>query len=98
MKQLPMQTTALMLVGLGLLANAAVVWFRPAPGTPMNPEPVLAQSIRSESAPAIFYVGRETFFITSSADGQSTYLWFYHFNPDRRANRIEFMGQAHAPK
>lgn len=85
---------AMLLLAGALLFNGAVLLLRPQPG----PAPLSAGALASaaEAAagaervdPSVYLLARNTYFITSGADGREVHLWFYNHSALMRNNSIE---------
>jgi hypothetical protein len=85
---------AIALLGLGLLANAAVMVLRPGATAPPLPFPEAAA--QSGFRGSIMEVRGRGQFITTSAEGNRVYLWFYWENPEPGKSTLEFVKMASA--
>ena len=92
MKKHSLLTGAILLLALALFANALVLLLRP--GQPATlATPAQAQPI-GNSPPGLYYLGRDTYFITANSSGDEVVLWYYDYSPDRRDNRIDYVTSA----
>jgi hypothetical protein len=89
---------AIALLALGLLANAAVLLLRrgDAASPAVMLPPLQAQPFGGEAASPYYFLGRDTYFVTSSADGKNVYLWYYDFDPQRAKNAVFFVNKGTA--
>ena len=89
---------SILLLAVGLLANAAALWMRPAgAGVGAMPLVSLAEAQpRNDAGPIYYLLGRSTYLITSSSEGDEVFLWYYNFSPNRRDNKLEFVNKAGA--
>lgn len=84
---------AIALLGVGLLANAAVMLLRP------DATPTLAFSeaaAQSGTRGNIMEARGRGQFITTSHDGDRVYLWFFWENPDASNSTLQFVKAASA--
>ncbi|CAN5376203.1 hypothetical protein BH09SUM1_BH09SUM1_02580 [soil metagenome] len=85
---------ALLLVALGLLANAAVALSDRGENPRRASQFVTtgtAQPGSGQDQGGIYYLGRDTYFLTHSQDGRQVYLWYYNYNPVRGENTLEYV-------
>ena len=79
---------ALMLVGVGLLANAAVLFFRGNTALPT------VQASNGLNAPILPVMQQDGYFVTTGEDGRSVYLWYFDYSPQPRDSSITHMDTA----
>lgn len=89
-----MPSAAIALLAFAIIFHGLVQLARPTVVTMANPQPVAAQNLPTENQPPVFYVGRDTYLITSAADGRSVFLWYYDFSPERQKNSLEYVTAA----
>jgi hypothetical protein len=94
MKSNHLMPGALALLTLALVFNGAARLLTPGAEPPVIAQPASAQG--PDIPPGIYYLGRDTYFLTSSADGEKVYLWYYDFSPIRRENALELVTTAAA--
>ena len=71
---------------LGLNGFAMLVRGQGVPG--LNPASLLHGQPPAENQARIYYLARDTYFLTSAADGRTVYLWNYDYSPMDRENKI----------
>ncbi len=82
---------ALLLLAVALLFNGVALLSRPDPGAHGIALGSLAGADQSRQHvdPPMYFLGRNTYFITAGQDGREVHLWFYNHSPVMRQNSIE---------
>ena len=89
---------AIILLALGLFANAAVALLghgnsvQGAASQFTSAAPQYQGNAPDQSG--IIYLGRDTYFMTHGNDGKQVYVWYYDYNPIRGDNKVEFVTSA----
>lgn len=87
---------AIALLAVGMLANAAVIWFGPSQAQVIaSGNQVQAQSGQAPQN-QIYFLAHDTNFLTQSSDGRNVYLWNYNHSPRPENLRLDFLGAASA--
>lgn len=80
---------ALYLLAAAILLHGVLGFLK---GSPLaNPIPVSAQTIAGDKPPQFYYLGRDTYFLTTAQDGRTVELWFYDYNPEKARNTVEHL-------
>lgn len=85
MKKEHLLPAAIVALAVALALNGAALLFR---GQPVAIVPPATAQIPAENQARIYYLARDTYFLTASADGRTVYLWNYDYSPVDRENRI----------
>ncbi len=82
---------AILLLAVALLFNGVALLSRPDPqARGIAPAPLAAADQTGPRIdPPIYYLSRNTYFITAGSDGREVHLWFYNHSPVMRQNSIE---------
>jgi len=85
---------SILLLALALFANAVALMGGRGGGAAVIPA-VSANPLQDQTG--LYFLGRDTFFLTSSSDGKNVFLWYYDYSPQREDNRVDFVRRTVAP-
>ncbi len=90
---------SILLLALALAINGVALLLRLAAGPSAGPTILpmaAAQNPASTTLPGIYYLARDTYFLTASSDGRQVFLWYYDFEPREEENKIRLIRVATA--
>ncbi len=89
---------AVLMLALALTLNAVAILLNRSSSTGSTFATPAAANVGGDGLPGIFYLGRDTYFITSSTEGNSVFLWYYDYSPNREDNRLIAIDQLSVSK
>lgn len=99
MKQHHALAGAIALLALGLFANALAILFSPK-GEPAPAAAPFVTNVQAQpggsGTPPMYFLARNTYFLSQNMEGDTVYLWHYDHHPIKRNNSIEFLLKAQA--
>lgn len=84
---------AILILGIGLLANAAALFYS-GRGTAGLATPANAAA---EQQQQYFVLQQDTYLVTTNEDGRRAYLWYFDYSPRREDTTLTHVKSASAP-
>lgn len=86
---------SMLLLAVALFLNALVLWFKPQQPPALLPS-ASAQNPASTTLPGIYYLARDTYFLTTNSEGNKVNLWYYDFEAQQEDNKVYLVKSATA--